>query len=116
MIALMPTWQDISDDGRFHYLGGSAPMPPTLAERAIDIARRAIDAVDGLRGYVGVDLILSDDGDKVIEINPRLTTSYIGLKALSADNLMERLLQVVRGEPVAEPRWLPGSVRWTPDG
>jgi predicted ATP-grasp superfamily ATP-dependent carboligase len=36
-------------------------------------------------GYLGVDLILGEDGngavDCVVEINPRLTTSYVGLQA-----------------------------------
>ncbi len=36
-------------------------------------------AVPGLRGYIGIDFILSEKGPCVVEINPRLTTSYIGL-------------------------------------
>jgi predicted ATP-grasp superfamily ATP-dependent carboligase len=115
-IPLLPASQDISDDGHFHYRGGSAPLPPELAERAVGTARRAVESIAGLTGYVGVDIILSDDGDQVIEVNPRLTTSYVGLRVLTPDNLMERLLQIVRGEPVTEPRWSPGTVRWTPDG
>ena len=115
-VALMPAWQDISDDGRFHYRGGSAPLPPDLAERAVDIARQAIDAVDGLTGYVGVDLMLNDECDQVIEINPRLTTSYAGLRLLAEDNLMEVLLRWWRGESVPAPRWRRGTVSWTPDG
>ncbi|HEU5303158.1 MAG TPA: ATP-grasp domain-containing protein, partial [Gemmatimonadales bacterium] len=31
-------------------------------------------------GYVGVDLILTRHGPAVLEINPRLTTSYCGLR------------------------------------
>jgi predicted ATP-grasp superfamily ATP-dependent carboligase len=119
-IALAPAAQHISDDGHFHYLGGQAPLPEPLAGRAVRIARRAVDAVPGLGGYVGVDVVLgeADDGtgDRVIEINPRLTTSYIGLRALAVDNLMELLLRVARGEPAAEPRWRPGVVSWTADG
>jgi predicted ATP-grasp superfamily ATP-dependent carboligase len=33
-----------------------------------------------LWGYVGVDLVLADAGPIVLEINPRLTTSYCGLR------------------------------------
>jgi predicted ATP-grasp superfamily ATP-dependent carboligase len=115
-IALAPAAQHISEDGQFHYLGGSAPLPPPLAERAERIGRQAVDAVPGLNGYVGVDVVLGSAADVVIEINPRLTTSYVGLRALADDNLMEQLLQVVRGESVAPPAWRVGAVRWTSDG
>jgi hypothetical protein len=113
---LPPAEQFVSVAGNFHYLGGQAPLPSPLAERAVRVARRAIDAVDGLSGYVGVDVVLGDTGDRVIEINPRLTTSYVGLRALAADNLMGVLLRLARGESVPEPRWHAGGVRWTAAG
>ena len=34
----------------------------------------------GLNGYVGIDLLITGEGLKVLEINPRLTTAYAGLK------------------------------------
>ena len=37
-------------------------------------------AIPGLWGYVGVDLILGREGPRILEINPRLTLSYVGLK------------------------------------
>ena len=97
-------------------LGGQTPLPPPLAERAVRIARRGIAAVDGLAGYVGVDVVLGEASEVVIEINPRLTTSYVGLRALATDNLMDVLLRLVRGESAAKPRWRRGGVRWTADG
>ena len=116
---LLPTFQLLSSDGRFRYEGGELPIPPDLAERAITLGRQAIGCVPGLLGYVGVDLILGDaaDGseDYAIEINPRLTTSYVGLRELADFNLAEAMLRVVNGEPV-EPRWKPGRVRFRPDG
>jgi predicted ATP-grasp superfamily ATP-dependent carboligase len=114
--ALPPAEQFVPLSGNFRYLGGQVPLPAPLAERAVRIARRAIDSVEGLAGYVGVDVVLGETEDWVIEINPRLTTSYVGLRALAADNLMEVLLRLVRGESVAKPRWRPGGVRWTADG
>jgi predicted ATP-grasp superfamily ATP-dependent carboligase len=35
---------------------------------------------------VGVDLILADDSVQLVEINPRLTTSYIGLRQVAGMN------------------------------
>ena len=44
-------------------------MPPALAERAVRLAEHAVAAVPGLFGYVGVDLVLGDQADFVIEID-----------------------------------------------
>jgi predicted ATP-grasp superfamily ATP-dependent carboligase len=43
------------------------------------LADRIAAAIPGLWGYVGVDLVLTRDGPVVLEINPRLTTSYCGM-------------------------------------
>ncbi len=89
--------QHLSDDGRFRYLGGSLPLPPPLCARAAALAGRALDALPAAVGYVGVDLVLgaADDGsqDVVIEVNPRLTTSYLGLRAALEFNLARLMLQ-----------------------
>lgn len=116
---LVPTLQRLSNDGRFIYQGGSLPLPYHDARRAVALAERAVACVPGLRGYVGVDLILgtADDGreDHVIEINPRLTTSYIGLRQLAESNLAEAMLKVIQGE---EPTiaWRTGQVHFSVDG
>ena len=48
------------------------------------LAQKIAQALPGLRGYVGVDFIVSGNENMVVDINPRLTTSYIGLsKALN---------------------------------
>ncbi len=48
-------------------------------------------------------MVLGDgtDGqeDAVIEVNPRLTTSYVGLRALANENLSEAMLAVASGKP-----------------
>lgn len=43
------------------------------------LAQDIAGAIPGLAGYVGVDVIIHDGGISVLEINPRLTTSYVGL-------------------------------------
>jgi predicted ATP-grasp superfamily ATP-dependent carboligase len=118
-VPLLPTFQLLSSDGRFRYEGGELPIPPDLTERAVALGERAIRCVPGLLGYVGVDLVLGDSADGsddfAIEINPRLTTSYVGLRAVADFNIAEAVLRIVNGEPV-EPRWKPGRVQFRPDG
>jgi predicted ATP-grasp superfamily ATP-dependent carboligase len=101
-IGLMPCTQRISDDGRLRYLGGELPMAVGLAERARGLADRALAAMPATTGYVGVDLVLGrePDGseDVIIEVNPRLTTSYVGLRAATRTNLAEAMWRVARGE------------------
>jgi predicted ATP-grasp superfamily ATP-dependent carboligase len=97
--------QHLTDDGRFGYLGGSLLWETDLAQRATKLAARALNAIPGSLGYMGVDLVLgeADDGsqDTVIEINPRLTTSYVGLRAMTHDNLAAGMLKVAAGQDFA---------------
>ncbi|MFO0800596.1 MAG: ATP-grasp domain-containing protein [Gemmataceae bacterium] len=115
-VPLLPATQHLSTDGRFYYRGGELPLPRGLAERAVALATRAVDCVPGLCGYVGVDLILGDGRDVAVEINPRLTTSYVGLRALAADNLAAALLRVAGGDLRRPVSWHDGGVRFAADG
>ncbi len=116
-IPLLPARQHLSSDGRFRYRGGSLPLPPALADRATRIALAAVAGIDGLQGYVGVDLVLGENGeDYAIEINPRLTTSYIGLRQHTRSNLAELMLTCARGEPMEPLQWEARQVRFQAPG
>ena len=67
--------------GRFAYQGGLIPVPCGQAE---PLLRRAVESVAGLRGFVGVDFFWEPElGETtVLEINPRATTSFVGLGRL----------------------------------
>jgi predicted ATP-grasp superfamily ATP-dependent carboligase len=101
---LPPCWQRLSEDGRFAYHGGAIIRETSLSARATALASQALDAMPPARGYVGVDLVLGADpdgrDDVVIEINPRLTTSYVGLRAAVWQNLAEAMLHVADGRVV----------------
>ena len=51
-------------------------------------------SVAGLRGYVGVDLVLGDE-PFVVDVNPRLTTSYVGLSKVTGFNVADTMVNVV---------------------
>lgn len=104
-VALAPCRQDIRlVDGALQYLGGRvlSPNDPVCASIQL-LGTMAISAVPNLSGYVGVDVHL--DPACVFEINPRLTTSYVGLRRQSRTNLMEMLINVVSGERYEVPQW-----------
>ncbi|MGB7345985.1 MAG: ATP-grasp domain-containing protein [Pirellulaceae bacterium] len=103
--------------GTCEYAGGCGPLPDDDQRRAAALASRAIAAMPPTaRGFVGLDLLLADrpSEDCVIEINPRLTTSYVGLRRMIKGNLAARLFEVETG-PV-QCCTAVDSVRWTPDG
>jgi tyramine---L-glutamate ligase len=70
----------------FGYLGSRVPFDHEAKNQAIELARSAVGLIPGLCGYVGVDLVLGEDIVQLIEINPRLTTSYIGLRQVARQN------------------------------
>jgi tyramine---L-glutamate ligase len=60
-------------------------------------------AMPGLWGYAGIDLIETADEILVLEINPRLTTSYVGINAAQGINCASAALDLLAGDPRLEP-------------
>ena len=119
IVPLEPCLQRLGGDGDFTYLGGSLPIGPNLAGRARRLAVRAVRTLPSPLGYIGVDLVLGADpagsGDVVVEINPRLTTSYVGLRALSRGNLTAAMIAVAQGRD-AELCWNSAPVHFSSSG
>src|SRR5262249_29824231 len=118
-LALPPAEQLIettSPSGQLRYAGGAVSWP--IERRWENILAQCVAAsVPELFGYFGIDLVLGDFGGAcVIEINPRLTTSYVGLRRLSKVNLMGVLLDAVRGRTPTSLSWRESRVRFDPDG
>lgn len=81
--------QRIDMTSEFAYLGGRIPADKECSGLCV-LVRQAMESVPGLRGFVGVDVLLpesSPESPLIVEINPRLTTSYIGYRALCCENL-----------------------------
>lgn len=115
--ALPPCEQTLNPNGRFEYLGGIVPARGVDAVAIQDTAVAACRQVPGLRGYVGVDLILSDSNPRqpvVVEINPRITTSYLGYSRLCKQNLIGRWLSPAGAESLLG--WRDEHLKYSPDG
>lgn len=87
-----PSLQHLSSDGFFQYRGGTILGGNEFSARVQRIALNAVRGIEGLVGYVGVDVVLGETTDWAIEINPRITTSYLGLRKVSDGNLLEAML------------------------
>ena len=118
---LPPAWQDIRlTQGRLSYHGGQIPCESAIASRIAPVANQIVAALEAFNGYIGVDLLvdfLADEDStgsvRVVEINPRLCTSYVGYRALADDNLAEWMLQRQNGKSL---RWKPGRVTFSANG
>ena len=100
-LALPPMRQQFTAGDAPRYLGGELLVDPPAAARAVSLARRAAAAVAADGGWLGVDLILGGraDGrdDRVLEINPRLTSSFVGLARLVAGSLVAAMIEAAAG-------------------
>ena len=105
--------QLVQGDTQLQYKGGKIPLDRELTERAVALATQAIASIQGLAGFVGVDLVIGDEpkDDTVIEVNPRLTVSYCGLRKLCRTNLAAALLDA--SAPI---EWNTGSVSLNASG
>lgn len=85
------------------YLGGKIPYESKYKDEAFEIAKNAVEAIDGLKGFVGVDLLINNDEKDIysvylLEINSRFTTPYVGLKQISNINIGDTIIKLIDGE------------------
>ena len=102
--------QQVATGLPFHYQGGAVPMRHSKEHLARDYAKRAVSLLPGLGGYVGVDMVLAEDQCYLIEINPRLTTSYVGLRQVININLAEAIWRACMEEVLPQNVILSGAV------
>ena len=82
-------------DASSTYEGGTVPFEHPLKSKAFRLAERTVESFPGLRGYVGVDLVLTENKSFVVDVNPRLTTSYVGLSRIGSFNVAEAMVKAV---------------------
>lgn len=68
---------------RFKYIGGITPLrSKELYEKSLGLVRNLIKKFNGIRGFIGLDVVWKNWEPYIVEINPRLTTSFLGLMEL----------------------------------
>jgi len=106
--------QEIRGRRRLRYHGGLVPFDHPLRTLAFRRAEEVVRAIPGLKGYVGIDLVLTDHDAVVIEVNPRLTTAYVGIRKVLQQNPAALILGAVAGKlPDPAAIQLVGSARFT---
>ncbi|MEZ6086509.1 MAG: ATP-grasp domain-containing protein [Pirellulaceae bacterium] len=123
----LPACRQTIDKRTFAYQGGSGPLGVDLQKRALRLGKAVIEVLrnpndqnanqHALAGFLGIDILLgeTESDDVVIEVNPRLTTSFIGLRELMKTNLVARMLGLETAGPLIR-KLSVASVEWKPDG
>ena len=101
-ISLNEQFVELKDD-KGTYLGGKLPFENKYKDEAFEIAKKAVESMEGLKGFVGVDLIINADEKDVysvylLEVNSRFTTPYVGLKEIACFNIGKTIVELIDGE------------------
>ena len=97
VLSLNQQYVSVDNEGFFHYTGGETPVshPQEAAVR-----KAASDAVKvlGCQGYTGVDFVVDERGPVVVDVNPRMTTSILGIAACMKKEIADILIHASQGK------------------
>ncbi len=82
------------DDDQFSYRGSELNGMRAHWNAFEAIAQAVAKAMPGLAGYVGVDVVVGKEETLVLEVNPRLTTSYAGLSRATGCNTARMIVDL----------------------
>jgi hypothetical protein len=83
--------QLVSVEAGFEYQGGIVPYRSDREEEILKAAKMAARALD-LSGYAGIDLVVGDL-PRVVDVNPRPTTSIVGIAKVMREELADLILR-----------------------
>jgi predicted ATP-grasp superfamily ATP-dependent carboligase len=86
-------------DNRFVLLGCVVNGHLNQRARFCRLGQEVVAALPGLWGIIGVDIIETEKELQVLEINPRITTSYVGLKESTGINPAAMVLDLLHDKP-----------------
>ena len=103
---LPPAHQNLRlQNGQPVYYGGRIPCEPNFRDAIMPLAEKLAPALQDFSGYIGVDVVVGKNASDelqatVIEINPRLCTSYVGYRRATANNLANWLIGEHRDQQI----------------
>jgi hypothetical protein len=104
---------DIDAGGRFMYRGGETPVHPEREEEITDVAKKVVGVL-GCQGYCGIDVVVADKA-YVVDVNPRITTSLVGIAACMKEEIADILVAASKGGGPGRVH-LTGSARFDSQG
>ena len=101
-ISLNEQYVTIEND-KGEYLGGKIPYESEYKDEAFEIATKAVESIEGIKGFVGVDLLINSDEKDIysvylLEINSRFTTPYVGLRKICNFNIGKGIIDLIDGK------------------
>jgi tyramine---L-glutamate ligase len=97
--------QIVEENGEFRLTGCAVNAISDIGGVYAKLGSRIAKAMPELWGYVGADIMVTPDGPLVLEINPRLTTSYTGLRLARGVNVARLVLDLANEGMLPEPRF-----------
>lgn len=86
-------------DNKFQLLGCTVNIKQEKSLEYQKLCSKIAKSIPGLWGYIGIDLIETEQGEVLIlEINPRLTTSYVGIKEATGINVAAQVLDLLNNK------------------
>lgn len=113
VVALCVNRQRLKRGVQYEYIGGAVPLQHPQAGLAARVACDVGHAIPGLRGYFGVDVLLDREGAWVVDVNPRLTTSYLAVRRVLHANPAAWILEAARSGRLPRQVRLSGRARFT---
>jgi len=83
-------------ENSFSFQGCTVNSAALSMELATNISQAIHNTIHGLWGFIGIDAIISNGHIVIVDINPRLTTSYIGLHKSLQINPAQLLLSMMK--------------------
>jgi predicted ATP-grasp superfamily ATP-dependent carboligase len=113
VLAVNRQYIETGSDGLFHYRGGETPVHPAREAEIVEVAKNVVEVL-GCQGYCGVDVVVADKV-YVVDVNPRITTSLVGIAACMKEEIAGILVAASKGEGPDHVH-LTGSARFDTQG